>query len=333
MMGRLVTLNNGNIELGVLPDLGGMVALFRLTGKPNVLKADHAIWDAPPRIRRSFGPETRWKAHNGHIIWVGPQSEWWIHQDKSLRRLQKKAVWPPDPYLNFGYFEPREKSGTHIIMTGPPSEFTGVQMTKTIEIREDDTVLFHVCATNIRDYPVAWDLWFNTRVDGYDRCYVPVSDADQIRIDHKNSRSQEAAGFLHEKAFLNTDPQPPSDGRKHRWAKAFVPADYGFMTAFASSQAFTIRFPKHGPEQIHPEHALVELYNCTSRNRADALTELEYHAPYRTLLPGESMEASEEWELQPFSRCDDHASCISFMKELVSDEPLRKQNISSVVYS
>ncbi|MFP4015057.1 MAG: DUF4380 domain-containing protein [Chitinispirillaceae bacterium] len=332
-MGRLVTLNSGNIELGVLPDLGGVVALFRLSDKPNVLKADHAIWNAPPRIRRSFGPETRWKAHNGHIIWVGPQSEWWIHQEKSPRRQQKKAVWPPDPYLNFGYFEPTEKSDTHITMVGPPSEFTGLQMTKTIVIREDDTVSFHVRATNIRSRPVAWDLWFNTRVDGYARCYVPLSDTDLVRVDHRNTRSQEAGSFQHEAGFLNTDPLPPSNGKKHRWAKAFIPADYGLMTAFASSQAFTIRFSRHEAEQIHPEHSLVELYNCTSHNRADALTELEYHTPYRTLLPGESMEASEEWILQPFSRCDDHRSCISYMKELVSDELLKKQEIGSAVYS
>lgn len=319
-MGRLVTLSNGEMELGVLPDLGGMVALFRLSGKPNVLKADSSIWNASPRIRRSFGPETRWKAHNGHIIWVGPQSEWWIHQDKSPRRLQKKAVWPPDPYLNFGYFEPLEKSDSHVVMQGPPSEFTGVQMTKTIEIQDSGSVRFHVSATNIRNSPVSWDLWFNTRVDGYARCYVPMSDPNAVCIDSRHTRSQEPSSFESEEGFFFINPTLPSKEKKHRWAKAFIPADNGFMTAFASSQAFTIRFPKHERELIHPEHALVELYNCTSHKRADALNELEYHAPYVTLSPGESMETSEEWVLEPFEACEDHKRCLSYMKELSEAE-------------
>ncbi len=331
MSGRLVKLSDGKVELGVIPDIGGVVSLLRLSGKENLLKADPAIWNALPRIRRKFGPETRWKAYNGHIVWVGPQSEWWMHQDKSIRRQQKKAVWPPDPYLNFGYFEITEFSENRIVMQGPASEFTGLQMTKTIEVR-DGRVLFYVSATNIRTVPVSWDLWLNTRVDGYARCYVPISDPGSIRIDGQETRSQDISRFKIDEGYLSIEPLPPSEGKKHRWAKAFIPADEGWMAAFVSSQALVIRFEKHAPEQIHPEHALVEIYNYTSQDRADALNELEYHAPYVTLPPGESMETAEEWELLPFQNTD-HASCLSFLKEVSANQQLSPLSASPLALS
>ena len=315
---RLVKLHNESLEIGVIPDLGGMAALLKLNGKPNVLKADETLWDKPPAPRRKFGPMTRWKAYNGHIVWLGPQSEWWTQQTKSVSRLKTKAVWPPDPYINQGHFKIIEKNDNSIIMAGPPSEFSGVELTKQIKIIGDNKILFSVKATNIRNTPVSWDLWLNTRVDGYARCYVPLSDPTKVRFDGAETDIQDMSSFLHDKQsnFFYIEPLPPSKGKFSRWAKAFIPADKGFMVGFTSGQAIVIRFKKHAPKQIHPQHALVEIYNYTNQNKEDALTELEYHAPYITLNAGESMETSEEWELYPFNKEVNHKNCIDFLNSL-----------------
>jgi len=315
-----VKLQSESIEVGVIPDLGGMVALLNLKGKKNLLKVDEALWDNPPSPRRQFGPLTRWKAYNGHIVWLGPQSEWWTQQTKSVSRLKTKAVWPPDPYINQGYFRITEKSDNSIIMAGPPSEFSGVELTKQIKIIGDNKVLFSVRAVNIRSNPVSWDLWLNTRVDGYARCYVPLSDPTKVRFDGTETDIQDMSSFLHDKQnnFFYIEPLPPSKGKVSRWAKAFIPADKGFIAGFTSGQAIIIKFKKHTPQQIHPQHALVEIYNYTNNNREDALTELEYHAPYITLNTGESMETSEEWELYPFDAEINHENCIKFLNNLNS---------------
>jgi hypothetical protein len=119
--------------------------------------------------------------------------------------------------------------------------------------------------------------------------------------------------FSHDRGYVTIDPRAPLRGKAQRWAKAFIPAGRGMMAAFASSQALVIRFKKHPAAAIHPEHALVEFYNFTTHDKKDALTELEYHAPYVTLKPGETMEASQTWELYPFKAKPGHKDCVDFL--------------------
>ncbi|MDR3013343.1 MAG: DUF4380 domain-containing protein [Chitinispirillales bacterium] len=312
-MSRLIKITDGNIELGVIPDLGGMVALLRIVGKRNVLKADETLWNKRPVVRRGFCPNPRWKAYNGHIVWLGPQSEWWAHQNLNLKKRDERAVWPPDPYINNGYFEVIEKSDTKVSMMGPESEFSGVRLFKSIRIK-DGKVHFKVSAQNIRNVPISWDLWLNTRVDGYARCYAPVSSINKIRVDGRVTAKLDMSEFLHDGGYCGVTSRAPSKDKKERWAKAFIQADRGAMAAFVSSQALIIRFKRHAPKLIHPEQALVEFYNYTSHNREDALTELEYHAPYVTLSPGEWMDASQVWELHPFKAKPSHRDCVDFLR-------------------
>jgi len=297
-----------------LPDIGGMVALLRIAGKPNILKADEKLWDEPPVSRRRFGANPVWRPYYGHIVWVGPQSEWWAQQTKSPAMLRDQAVWPPDPYLNNGYFEVLSRSETEVVMRSLNSEFSGIRLIKTVSIR-DGKVLFSVTAENVRRKPVSWDLWLNTRVDGYARCYAPVQSMAQVRIDGTESEQADISNYSHDQGYCFIEPRAPSKNKRERTAKAFIPASKGAMAAFVSSQALIIRFKKHSPKLIHPEQALVEFYNCITHNKSDALTELEYHAPYKTLQEGESMETSQEWELYPFKPKPTHQNCIDFLQD------------------
>jgi hypothetical protein len=311
---RLIKISDARIEVGVIPDLGGMVALLRIPGKPNILKADQSLWNEPPAPRRKFGPNPVWKPYNGHIVWLGPQSEWWAHQDKSPKKRRERAVWPPDPYINNGCYEVIERGGTEVVMRGPESEFSGVRLVKSVRIK-DGKVFFNVRAVNIRNKPVSWDLWLNTRVDGYARCYAPAPSMKKVRIDAPNgSGVDEPCIFSHADGYCAVEPRKPSKGKERRFGKAFIRAGKGVMAAFTASQALLIKFKRHSPALIHPEQALVEFYNITTNNKEDALTELEYHAPYKTLAPGESMEAEQTWELYPFKSKPTHVECVEFLQ-------------------
>ncbi|MDR2693319.1 MAG: DUF4380 domain-containing protein [Chitinispirillales bacterium] len=312
-MDRLIKLSNGRVEVGVIPDLGGMVALLRIVGKPNILKADPELWGKPPTSPRSFGPNPVWKPYNGHIVWLGPQSEWWAHQDKNPRKRRERAVWPPDPYINNGYYEVIGRGDTEVTMRGPESEFCGVRLIKSVKIKAG-RVFFRVRAENIRNTPVSWDLWLNTRVDGYADCYAPVSSMDKVRIDASDGTGgDEACVFSQSGGYCAVEPRKPSKGKNRRWGKAFIQANKGMMAAFTSSQALIIKFKRHAPALIHPEQALAEFYNITTNNREDALTELEYHAPYKTLAPGESMEAEQIWEIYPFKSKSTREERVEFL--------------------
>jgi hypothetical protein len=315
-MNGLIKISDGEIEAGAIPSLGGMLALLRAVGKPNILKADPALWEKPPAPRRRFGPNPKWVPYNGHIVWLGPQSEWWAHQDKSPKKRRERAVWPPDPYINNGYYEVTGRSDTELVMRGPESEFSGVRLVKSVKIK-NGKVLFSVRAENIRNEPVSWDLWLNTRVDGYAKCYAPVSSMKNVRIDAPPTGGKdEPCVFSHAGEYCTIDPRKPSKGMERRFGKAFIRANKGMMAAFTSSQALIIKFKRHAPALIHPEQSLVEFYNITTNNRDDALTELEYHAPYKILAPGESMEAGQTWELHPFKSKPTHEECVEFLKTL-----------------
>jgi len=316
MSKRLVTIRDGGVEVGVIPDLGGMVASLHVVGMSNILKVDRTLWNQPPTVHRTFDPNSRWKANNGQIVWVGPQSEWWTHQNKSPKRRKAKSIWPPDPYLDHGNFEIIERSDKELTLLGPKSEFTGVQLTKTIKV-EDGIVYFDVSATNIRRTRVSWDLWLNLRVDGYASVYVPVADEEKVRIEGKETVTRDMSVFYYDQGYCSIDARIPLPTKKERFAKAFIKPKKGAMAAFAKSQALIIRFKRHPAELIHPEHSLVELYNYTSNVREDALTEMEYHSPYVTLEPGETMEVSQQWEVYNFkSRWDHHQCCVEFMQEM-----------------
>jgi hypothetical protein len=316
-MSRLITISDGRIEAGVVPDLGGVVALFRILGKRNVFKADPALWEGPPVIRRKFGADTPWRAYNGHTVWLGPQSEWWTQQRVCAKMRRAKALWPPDPYINYGSCEVTERGAAEVTMVGPKSEFSGVQLTKSLSIKGGKAV-FKARAVNIWDRPVSWDLWLNTRVDGYARCYAPVGSMKRVRVERPPSApaasgADDASLFSHGGGYCAIDPQAPSRGKNRRWGKAFIPASKGAMAAFTAGCALVIRFKRHPAALIHPKQALVELYNITTLDKKEALTELEYHAPYVTLKPGESMEAEQTWELYPFESRPSHEECVDFL--------------------
>lgn len=101
---KLIVLKNSNIEVGIIPDLGGRVVMLRKPGMNNIFESDTVFWN-DPAVRPEISAFGDFKAFNGHIVWLGPQTEWWLKQDINTERRDMKAVWPPDPYLTYGNYQ------------------------------------------------------------------------------------------------------------------------------------------------------------------------------------------------------------------------------------
>ncbi|MGH8026435.1 MAG: DUF4380 domain-containing protein, partial [Pseudoxanthomonas sp.] len=163
-----------------------------------------------------------------------------------------------------------------------------------------DTVEVRARARNIRATDIAWGLWFNTRVPASTRVYVPVADVADVRI-----QSFAAAGIGPlspdlEQGLFAIDHSALPAGITARRGKVFLQPAAGWMAGFSGKQLFIIRFPHHPRSAIHPEQAQVELYLDEPADPAAGLLEMEVHAPYRTLRPGEEMEAVEWWTVLPY---------------------------------
>ncbi|MFP4580820.1 MAG: DUF4380 domain-containing protein [Candidatus Sumerlaeia bacterium] len=308
---KLIFLNNVKLEMGLLPEKGGRVVVLRVPGRKNILKEAADLWEADIEAT----PEANFQGIQGHIIWVGPQSEWWSQQDVNPERKEKKANWPPDPYLIYGNFEVKKNSGDAITLVSPDSPVTGLRLTKEFKLKSGGKVELVTTAENISDRTVKWDLWSNMRLNGIDRCFVPVDSNTAVRVEGSGDT---AMPWKVEKGYFTFSPTPPADGQKGRNSKAFIDPSRGAIYGFAPEGIVIIEFEKIDSSKIHPEQAPVEIYNHTNINEGKHLLELEHHGAYHTLEPGQKMRLKEQWTILPCNGDMSEGDMLDFIENMES---------------
>jgi len=311
----IIILRNDNVEVGILPEVGGRVVLLRKPGMKNILKSDERLWRAPNRYKPEILAFSDFRAFNGHIVWMGPQSEWWIHQDINEARRNRKAVWPPDPYLIYGKYKIISKSNASIKMAGPVSPVSGVRLFKEISIDSSGVVTFMATAENIRKESVSWDLWMNTRFDGFARGYVPIEENGIQEFVKSENKTSEVTPWKIENNYFTFCPSRPEKPKTEQVQEVHLKPSIGFIAGFSERQVLVIRFEKLDQSLIHPEHGQVELYNFVNETGKDRLLELEVHGAYCTLAPGETMTMTENWELLPYNGEANAAAHIEYFEK------------------
>ncbi|WOB51473.1 DUF4380 domain-containing protein [Xanthomonas hydrangeae] len=323
-----IQLRNEVIELSATPALGGRVLSFNLRGHPNVLKTGIAVDQQPaPEVSATAGDIP----YLGHDVWVGPQSQWWLHQQVNPARKAAAAVWPPDPYLSLATTHTVTRSGDQLILEGIPSPVTGVQLRKRVGLSPTraDTVKVEATARNIRKQPIAWDLWFNTRVAASTRVFVPVANVADIRIQPPTEAGTTAPAYRHHEGVFVLSADTRQDGLTQR-GKLLLQPSAGWMAGFAGGQVLVIRFTHQPLAAIHPEQGQVELYlDAPPQHPEQGLLEMEVHAPYRQLAPGAQMQAQEQWTLLRYGGPDERQAQRQFLCSKAKELGLRNACASS----
>jgi uncharacterized protein (DUF2062 family) len=298
---NLMLLGNENIEVGVLPEVGGRVVILNQPGRPNVLKEVPELWPDIPRNRVEPGPFAEYRPYQGHIVWVGSQGEWWTQQNLNPERRDKAARWPPDPWIEYGRFQVVHQSNTRLKIVGPDSPISGLRLEKDIRVLPDGAVQLETTATNIRDEEVAWGLWSNMRLDGLCRCLVPVKDeADAMRMSDPNAAPEITMPWEVKDGFFSFIPTPPAGETPNRFAKAMITPRASLILGFARGAAVSIEFQTVSPRDIHPKQAHIEIYNSVGRKPDATLLELEHHGAHKRLKPGEQITLTEKWRLRKY---------------------------------
>ncbi|PPT73488.1 hypothetical protein XarjCFBP8253_05860 [Xanthomonas arboricola pv. juglandis] len=307
-----IKLHNGVVELIATPAFGGRVLSFNLRGQPNVLKTGEAVDQRPaPKVSATAGDIP----YLGHDVWVGPQSQWWLHQQVNAARKAAAAVWPPDPYLSLATTQAVTRAGDQLILDGVPSPVTGVRLRKRVALSSTraDTVEVEATARNIRSDSIAWDLWFNTRVAAGTRVFVPVADAADIRLQPPTEAGTVAPTYRHHGGVFALRADAREDRLIQR-GKVLLQPSAGWMAGFAGDQVLVIRFAHQPLAAIHPEQGQVELYlDAPSQHPERGLLEMEVHAPYRQLAPGAHMRANEQWTLLRYPGPDEPQAQQQFL--------------------
>lgn len=291
---QVLQLTNDVSTFSFTPHIGGRGLHFGLLGKPNVLKVNEALLAKPLPVVSSSGENI---GYLGHINWIGPQADWWAYQAENPSRLAEKANWPPDAHTVLATSTIEAITDRSASMTLPASPITGLALHKSFVLRDDGSLQLDVTATNTRPTPVAWDIWFNTRLAANSKLYVPVKSNRDVRVESFTPSRFEGAVQLVE-GLLTID----TAHAKQLKGKVFVQPSKGWMAAFTENQLFVIEFALQPQPSIHPKQGQLEFYlDYNAANVDVGLLEMELHSPYSTLGPGQTMVSQEVWRVYDYS--------------------------------
>jgi hypothetical protein len=312
-----VWLRGDALELEVSPRLGGRVLHVSARGAPNLLRVGDAVRGQPdPTVDGMAGDI----GYLGHQVWVGPQGDWWRDQDVNPERRAQAAAWPPDPWLAYAPVTVLEHARDRVRLQGVDSPVSGVSLDSSYAIlpHRPDTLAHDVRMQNVRDRPVAHDIWFNTRVRADTRVFVPVADAAQARIRSDIDNEYDGLAGVTEDGIFSLELPPAGAGKSGRRGKVFIQPSAGWMAGFSQGQAFLVRFELQPRERIHPEHGQVELYQqWRPDSPADSLLEMEVHSPYVTLAPGEATSAREWWTVRRYAGPQTRDAQLAFLRGML----------------
>lgn len=315
---NLVVLKNKNIEVGILSKAGGRVVYLIKDNAPNYLKSDEKYWKDIDQHIPKISEYADFIPFNGHITWVGPQKEWWIHQDLNKQNKFMKAEWPPDPYLIYGENKILELSNNHIKLEGIESPVSGVKINKEIKIDSTGRVFLTSTIINTSAKNVSWDIWMLTRVDAFTNVYVPMENDGLIELVKKADSTTQTTNYKIIDNFLTLTPSIPQLPIKEEVQEFHIQPSLGYIFSFRNNQMLVIKFNMLDKSKIHPFHGQVELYSYVTTNNKENLLELEVHSEYVTLQPDESFSFTEEWGLIDYKGKNSPSEHIEFIRSYLS---------------
>lgn len=289
----LLWIEAGETRLGLLPEQGGRAVVWRSRDGENRLDARPETWAEPRSLADAEQKvEPPWAEDFGQIVWMGPQSEFWVNQDAFPRQRDGRHVWPPDPYLTQLPYEVVMRRSDRLVLRSVVSPVWGVQLTKFYQVRPDGSVRFEVEAHNPGPRTITRNLWLNFRAPPGAREFVPVAGRESVSL----SREAGVEVALHHGLASTWVP----DGAAHRGVKASITPAEGWIAAAVEGGFLVLEFDPTDPAQVPPGHAPVEIYRVGfGHPELSPLLELEQHGPLLTLQPGERASRGETWRWLP----------------------------------
>lgn len=294
MKSHVQYITNSDVTVGIIPEIGGTIVYVSKQGSPNLIKSNPELWDISKKP--IVDAHTDFVPYCGHTVWLGPQKEWWSHQNLNLERKCAAADWPPDPYLYISEYLVVQKSKSTIHLVGKHSPISGVTIEKEIAINPDGSILVQATVRNTGTVSCSWDVWHNTRFDGMCKVYV-ATKRENVRVVPVLSETSGEMPYEFSIDGFSYCPQKPHAPLKELSSKAFI---YPIVPQIRIETPFyqmQIHFEMHKKDQIHPDQGLVEIYNHTELTDGNDLLEVEYHSPYKTLEVGEEMSSWEVWNI------------------------------------
>ena len=293
----LLFISNETLSVGVLPKAGGRIVELRESDSENLLLADEAAWHQPAWKEITITPY-RWGVYPlyyGHSMWLGPQSQWYKQQD--IYDYMQDKSWPPDKHLNVTTYSVLEHNPQRIVLQGPASPISGVQMQKAYEIIEGKLHIT-VRAKNVSQRTHKWTLWSLTRIPGSSQVWVHPGTEQRYEYGDKPGIKMQMQDY---KSWHYLAPVSLKAGQQ-RNGKYFSDCTTPVLFAFHKQRQLAIHFDKVERSQLPADHSNVEIFmNQNDDPKRKSMIELEHHGAYLEIAPGEEIVKREQWSVRKSS--------------------------------
>lgn len=268
--GRSLFADNGTIEVGIPLEYGLRIGHFSFCGDKNV------FFEQPKDMVDLTTPEG-WRVHCGHRLWLAPESESVYYPDNEpiSYEIREQGIWicqKEDPwlqvkksmYLSFGREETKDE---HCLTVLHKVVNTGNETIKVALWAVTAMAAGGVEHIPLKRYDGGMDpkqricAWYHTDLGDVRAKYAK----DEITLTHMPLDEQFKIGIGH------------PDGRV--WYEN-------------DGVTFVLNFPVETGKEYPDGNVSYESFMCKH------MVELESLSPYAEILPGESMEYQEVWELR-----------------------------------
>lgn len=294
----LLRISDNEVLLGVKPNLGGRVMLFRRHDGKNVINSNPKHWSLTDKQIPAANCKSKFIEYNGHIVWVGPISKWW--SDPQPKLTPPDSGFYPDQYLIYDRCKVLEHSAKKLVLLGNPSPLNGLQMRKTFEITEGCKVKLTVKVTNRRKRPVTWNIWSNTRFNPEGQSGFPVARNKNLLFSFNAWRpyKERALGFDIVNGLCSFNRPDTEKVKKYSYYGKLSYKKYCPIFAVLDDNLFIKKVSGRYSGSTPVEHSPVEVYQRFTSDSRGNIMELEFHSPQFTLQPGESYTFAETWQLK-----------------------------------
>ena len=222
-------------------------------------------------------------------------------------------MWPPDPYLTCAAYKIIHQTPSEITMESPESPNSHVQFTKTFRI-DGNKVFLTASARNCSKDTVSWGLWFNTRMNGWDKVFVPADSTDLVKTQYLTYPDIHQPALKYADGCFSYEAVSPEAGQSAYKSKSFFSMENPEIIGYKANQFLIIRGGKMDQTKVHPEQGRIEIYVENSSDKVKDLQELEMHFAYEKIAPGATIEASQNWEIVPGSQGSDNTKLPEELK-------------------
>jgi len=264
--GRVLWLNNDNLEIGVALDFGIRVVHLSCIGCENL------FYVQPNDLSDGFVTDSGWKLRGGHRIWMAPESD--------------DSYYPDNSPVSY------EIDGNSVLICQDVEAFLGIRKSLRITFLEDGGVQLEQSIRNDSDHAIDGASWGVNTLDGGGTAYINFTNQDKkgytphrvVSLWSDTNLHDPRLTFEKERLVAHHMPMP-------NYLKLGLYCIEGKAVLENKGQRLIITFDSKPLNQYPDNGCNFELYMCSK------FMELETLGTKAHMLPGESTSHIENWYL------------------------------------